>query len=371
MARKPTLTGRTIAESDGAFKRAVGLLGRGVDARTERRHAVLVDGVPLGDRQREMRKPETAFYEKTYVEANAVAHLAVNLGLDSAGQVNIRRLAEPMPDTELVVDCSTIAFVEQTMVMDQEAHRLTLDVESLNAAVRRYDDQRVQDVLGGGILQIRFGVILLGYYVDGLPIAGLLDEICALTRSVESEVSPFRPGATRFPLLAGMNTFVTYRRGKASTANPVVSLTDHGRTQLFRQSFAEQIRKKRSKAAGYPATCRPLWLLLDVDIHFGFHDFSTIARAIVAEEQPSEYDRVIVQQTYAPLLAIHFASTEVPKVANSLTVTRPIESGLDLVGGRAQLRRVRTPFLCKAPADSLKHVVRHCEPGPAPCQAGR
>jgi len=318
MARKPTLTGWTNAETDGAFKRAVRQLGQRVDARTERRHAILMDGMPFGDRQSEMRKPETAFYEKTYVEANAVAHLAVNLGLDKDGQVNIRRLAEPMPDTALVVGGTTLAFVEQTMVMDQEAHRLTLAVERLNAAVRRCEGQGVQSVLGRGILQIRFGVIPIGYYVDGLPIDGLFNEICALTCSVESEVSPFKPTATRFPLLAGMKAFVTYHRGKAVTANPVVSLTDHGRPQLFRQSLAEQIRKKRAKAGRYPATCRPLWLLLDVDIHFGLHDFSTLARAIIAEEQPSEYDRVIVQQAYAPLPAIDFARpVEASHAANS------------------------------------------------------
>src|ERR1035438_6339898 len=69
MPRRPTPTEFTNARSHNWFKSAASALGQAVDARTDRRHAVLVDGVPLGERQGEMRKPDTSFYEKTFTEA--------------------------------------------------------------------------------------------------------------------------------------------------------------------------------------------------------------------------------------------------------------------------------------------------------------
>ena len=85
MARKPTLAEYTIAESHAFIKSAFDVLGQRNDPRTERRHTVLVDGVPLADRQNEMHKRDTSFYEKSFSEANAVAHLAVNLEIDREG----------------------------------------------------------------------------------------------------------------------------------------------------------------------------------------------------------------------------------------------------------------------------------------------
>ncbi|MGA2394277.1 MAG: hypothetical protein ABSH03_13140 [Candidatus Lustribacter sp.] len=305
MARKPTLTEYTNSESHATFKAAVAKLGQGVDSRTDRHHTVLVDGVSLGERQKEMRKPDTSFYEKTFIEANAVAHLAVNLGLDREGVVDVRRRATPLPDTELTLDDATIAFIEQTMVMDQAAHRLTLDVEALNAATRRCQDPLVLAAFKAGILNLRFGAIPVEYYTAGLPIDNLFEEIVALARSLDGDKMPLKPDKSEFPLLAGMSTFGSYRIG-GETRNPVMLLVDHGRPQLFRAALTEQIRKKKEKAAGYPGVCRPLWLLLNVEMHFGFHDYTDVARAVIADEKLTEYDRVFLQQAHFALLSLNF-----------------------------------------------------------------
>ena len=112
-------------------------------------------------------------------------------------------------------------------------------------------------------------------------------------------------GKARFPLLGGMRAFGSYRL-PGKTYNPVSPLVDHGRANVLRDALVDQIRKKRAKAAGYPPASRPLWLLLDVDRHFGWRDDTNVARAVILQEGPVEFDRVIVQQTYAAALIVDF-----------------------------------------------------------------
>ena len=108
-----------------------------------------------------------------------------------------------------------------------------------------------------------------------------------------------------FPVLASMRAFGSFRvPGKTYSA--VSPIGDHGRLGLLQNALAEQIRKKRIKTARYPETFRPLWLLLDVDHHFGWRDDTNLARAVIEAENPLEFDRVIVQQTYAEPLIIEF-----------------------------------------------------------------
>lgn len=306
MPRKPTLTEYTNAESHGAFKTAVQTLGHGVDPRTDRRHAILIDGVALGERLGEMRKPGTAFYEKTFAEANAVAHLAVDIDLDHDGQVNVLRLGEPQPDTELLVNGSRIAFVEQTMVMDQAAHRLSLDVEAINSATRECDAPAVMAAFAQGMLTLRLNEIPEVYYDTGIPIDAVVREVFALTRSFTLEEEHFHQlDPSRFPFLAAMKALGSYRLN-GTTYNPVMSLVDHGRPQLVRNVLAERLRTKREKAANYPRASRPLWLLLNIDIHFGYQDFTSVTREVIESEGPIEYDRIIVDQTYAKPLILDF-----------------------------------------------------------------
>jgi hypothetical protein len=288
------------------FTAAVTSLGMGVDSRTARVHNVHVDGMSIGARLGELRHGETSFYMKSYAEANAVAHLAVNLDLDHETKVDVLRLLEPEPDTKLTVDGATLAFVEQTMVMDQAAHRLTLDVEAINTALRANADPDIVAAFTNGMLTLRFINIPDSYYDTGLPADAIVREIIALTRSFNGvEKGSIDPDASSVPILAGMRTVGSYRLNGA-TVSPVMILADHGRPQIVADTLAERLRDKRKKAAGYPAACRPLWLLLDIDHHFGFHDFSSVARAVVDRERPTEYDRVIVAQTYAKPLVFDY-----------------------------------------------------------------
>lgn len=310
MPRKPTFTKHTNADTHATFKAAVTSLGMGVDARTERVHNIRVDGVAIGARLGELRNADTSFYMKSYAEANAVAHLAVNLDLDRTGQVDVLRLTEPQPDAQLTIDGATIAFVEQTMVMDQAAHRLALDVEAINAALRTCDDPEIVAAFAAGMLTLRFNSFPDAYYDTALPISDIVAEILALTRSFNGEDQRFlRTEASSLPLLAGMNALATYRLSGPTTGSPVMSLSDHGRPNVLEATIAERLSSKRKKAAGYPSACRPLWLLLSIDHHFGYDDFTQIARGVIARERPTEYDRIIVEQTYAPPLVVDYESS--------------------------------------------------------------
>lgn len=299
MPRRPTLTRQTNAEQLAAFQDAVASLGQTVDARTARVYAVRVDGVELGARFGELRKPDTAFYEKSFIEANALAYLAVNLNLDSEGQVEVLRLPEPQPDTKLIVNGSSVAFVEQTMLMDQAAHRLSLDVEAVNKAVRECGKRDVAAAFDRGILTLRFNDIPSDCQ-SGLPVDAAAREIVMLASTLRKEHARLDIDFATYPLLARMNTLGTYRFGGV-TYNPVMSLVD---ARLLPELLSERIRQKRKKAAGYPGTCRPLWLLLNIDMHFGFHAFTRQAREIIESTNQTEFDRIIVAQPHAELVVV-------------------------------------------------------------------
>jgi hypothetical protein len=64
------------------------------------------------------------------------------------------------------------------------------------------------------------------------------------------------------------------------------------------------------KAANYPDACRSLWLLLNIDIHFGWHDFTSLAREIIESEGLIEYDRIVVEQMYAQAPLMEFNAPE-------------------------------------------------------------
>lgn len=302
MPRKPTLTQQTNAEQLATFQGAVASLGQTVDARTARVYAIRVDGIELAERYGELRKPDSAFYEKSFIEANALAHLAVNLNLDREGQVDVLRLPEPQPDTKLTVNGATVAFVEQTMIMDQRAHRLSLDVEAVNKAVRALANPEAAATFDRGILTLRFDDIP-AEFESGLPVDAIAREIVTLASTLRDEVQKIQIDFTNYHLLAQMNALGTYRLGGA-TYNPVMSLVDHGDARLLPGLLSERIGEKRRKAAGYPRTCRPLWLLLNIDIHFGFHAFTRQAREIVESAGQTEFDRVIVDQAYADLVIV-------------------------------------------------------------------
>jgi hypothetical protein len=157
MARKPAhFTAYTAEEVDLRFKATVESLGIRVSDRGAWLHNIPIDGVRSGDRQRELRKPGTSYYGQTFVEARSAAGLMVDLGLASL-VLDVRRRDPPLPDVEVCLRDGSSIFIEQTMVMDPAAHRLSTIIEETNISVNRAaaTDASLANVLNSGLFDIR------------------------------------------------------------------------------------------------------------------------------------------------------------------------------------------------------------------------
>jgi len=302
MARKPThFTPYSNDESHLRFKAVVAQLGQGVDAREDRLAEVRIDGVRFGDRLPEMRKPGSMFYAQSYVEARSIGMLMVDLDLAERVR-DIRRLEPPAPDIEVMLDDGQSIFVEQTMVMDEGARRLSVLVDDVNAAVRASDDAAVQRGLNAGLLTIRLDRLSAADLELEIAAADLTAEVCAIASALQDDVALLRPDPSTAPNLHQLDARVFYRTG-LKTGSPIQPPMDHGRPGLVEPTLRARLRKKIEKAGHYAAICRPLWLVLDVDYHFGLATFNNVARTVIAEEAPECFDRIIVQQARtAPLI---------------------------------------------------------------------
>jgi hypothetical protein len=292
MARPPIFAEHTNAHTLEVLTAESRILNKYLDPLAERRLAVWVDGVPLGERLNEIRYQGSSFFGQPFFEAVSVAHLAVSLDLDRKGRVDVRRLSEPQPDIELSLNRELIAFVEETMVMDQQAHKITLAVDKLNDRIDNCDELAVRTRLDTGTLTVRINHLPEHYYGSAFPVDAVFEEICRFVRALSGEISVLID-TSEFALLGELKAGVRYlAHGK--TSNPV-SLFEHGRAGVLLTVFAEQIRKKRKAAKNYPPASRPRWLLLDIDMHFERVDTEPLL-AIIARENPQEFDRVVVQQ---------------------------------------------------------------------------
>lgn len=297
MARKPAhFTTHTNEETHLRFKAVVEQLGMSVDSRDEKLHNIKIDGVRIGDRVSEMRKPGTSFYGQSYVEARAAAMLMVDLGRDQR-VADVRRLEPPAPDIEVVFGDGTSVFIEQTMVMDDLAHRLSLAVDAANAAVWRAAsaDPALAAALDAGLLEIRLDRLTPAHLDLELPVDELTAEICAIARDSTEDVLLRRADPMTDQLLHRLGARISYRRN-LKTGSAIQPPTDHGRPATLGPTLREQLRKKLRKASGYTAHCRPLWLLINIDNHFGIASFERIIRATVESEKPTSFDRTVVQQ---------------------------------------------------------------------------
>jgi hypothetical protein len=302
MARKPShFTEHSNEEMHLRFKAAVAQLGQGVDVRSDRLQEIRVDGQRLGDRLAEMRKPGSTYYAQSYVEAQSIGMLMVDLGLADRVR-DIRRLEPPAPDVEVCLDDNSSIFVEQTMVMDDGARRISMLVDDVNAAVRTSVDPDVRRGLDSGLLTIRLDRLSPADLELEIATDDLTAEVSAIASALRNDVSLLRPDPATAPILAELDARIFYRTG-LKTGSPIQPPMDHGRPETVEPTLRVRLRKKMEKAGHYSAICRPLWLALDIDYHFGLATFNNVARAVIAEENPECFDRVIVQQARtAPLI---------------------------------------------------------------------
>ena len=311
MARKPThFTTYTAEEVHLRFKAAVESLGMRVSDRDAQIHELPIDGIRVGDRKSELRKPGTSYYGQTFVEARSTAGLMVDLGLAPL-VADIKRHEPPLPDVEVCLRDGTSIFIEQTMVMDSDAHHFSTTIEETNILINRAaeTDHTLERVLNGGIFTIRLDRLNDGHLTLALRADALAAEVCVLARQLHGPISLGRPERTTYPLLAQLNALYFYQL-KSRTGSAFQPPADHGRLHMFTPALRERLRSKLGKVSTYPPACRPLWLVLDVDHHFPSigSRLDAIARNVVKSEKPHGFDRIVVQQMrHAPIVIEPFA----------------------------------------------------------------
>ena len=249
MARKPAhFTQHTNEETHLRIKAALSQLGMSVDAREDKLNDITVDGVRIGDRLAEMRKPGTTFYGQTYIEARSAAMLMVNLGLEQL-VLDVRRLEPPAPDIEVRFRDGTSIFVEQTMVMDDGARRLSMAVDDVNAAVMATADSAVRTALDAGLLTIRLDRLTTAHLDLEIPAVDLAAEVCAIARTLVDDVSLMPADPAAHPLLHELAARIFYRRG-LKTGSPIQPPMDHARAALVGPRLSKCRFGKNSQRPG-------------------------------------------------------------------------------------------------------------------------
>lgn len=306
MARKAQhFTDYTADEIDVCFSAAIAQLGlRMADPNRDACiSAVPVDDVPLGSRHAEQRKPGSVFYSTGFLEARATAAMLVDLGLDRNGAQIFRRDA---PDTHVVFPDGQSFYVEHAMVMDEAAMRLSVLVDDANILAERHaqSDEHARSIFEGGSYIIRLDSLTDERLNLQIRPEALALEIVALARTIQGPLPLTRTDPAQVPILSALGATVYYKPGNAKTARPIMLPMFHGRRRLLEPMLHQTLQQKIAKARRFDPQCSPLWLLLDVDLHFDAAPYlRAVAGAVMERFAIAPYDRVVIQTPRcAPLI---------------------------------------------------------------------
>lgn len=300
-------TEHTTGEIQKIFSRAVRATGIRV-AGEERERAICslrMDGAALGSMPAELRKPGSVFYSTSYLEARAVAGMLVDLGIDGGVADIVRGDA---PDIEVRCHGSPSLFVEQAMVVDQAATRVSVKIDDANIAAdgMANGDPKLRSLFQSGLLDIRLDSLelLISEMSGPIKVSALADEVLSIARGIAGRVSLGKPNPNIAPVLSQLRAKVFYTPCNAKTARPISMPAFHARLSELEPSLRLTLAKKKEKARSYPPDCRPLWLLLDVDMHYDVGEsLPDIARRVLDEITLEPYDRVIIQHVpHAPMV---------------------------------------------------------------------
>ena len=298
MARKPIhFTESTGEEMRKMFSSAISALGmRMAGAERDRRiDAVRVDGVALGGRKGELRKPGSAFYAQSFLEARAAAGMLVDLELDGDVENVIRGDA---PDITVYFRDGRTLFVEQAMVMDSAATRFSLAIDDANilAEAITSSDAQLRAIFEGGLFIIRLDHLTDEDLELRFKPEALAAEIIELGHTIAHETALQRVDGRRFPLLGQIGAWMHYKPCNALTARPIQLPAYHARRHMLEPVLRDVVKKKIEGAKGYPLSCAPLWLLLDVDHHFDARGaLQPVANRVIDDLSESRFERIVVQ----------------------------------------------------------------------------
>lgn len=163
------------------------------------------------------------------------------------------------PDVEVCLHDGNSIFIEQTIVMDPDAHRLSIAIEETNISVTQAaaTDGGLRDILDVGLFTIRLDHKTERHLTLTLPVRALSAEVCSVGRQLEGDVSWRRPKPKDYPLLAELSARIFYRP-VIRTGAVIQPPMDHGRLPVLPPTLREWLRSKLGKAGTYAAECRPL-----------------------------------------------------------------------------------------------------------------
>jgi hypothetical protein len=286
-------TQTTIGDMHRTFGEAIGMLGMHYadEEATLRMHRLPFEGTPFGDRAAQLRRPGSKFFEKSYLEAQAVARALVSIGADE-GVADVRRAQPPAPDVTVDYGDHHL-YVEHAMILDEVAMAVDVSIEDANFALHELADVDpiLLKVFGSGI----FGVRLQNVDVaKGVNANDLCRETAALARSVQGDTLFEKPDPSLYPVLTAHDARVSYRTCPTPTGS-VIETEFLDRWPEYEPTLRRILNQKYTKRT-YDPRCRPLWLLLSLG--FGFELMpglrGTTSR-VIKELGTAGFDRVIVQ----------------------------------------------------------------------------
>lgn len=300
MARKAVLTEYSVTEINELMAELFARFGFAqADADIDQgARSVPLEGVPLGDRPAEMRRPRSNFYLQSYLEARCAIRTLVELGLGPI-ITNVSRQTSPAPDLRVDFKDGT-AFVEHAMIIDERANQVQVSIEDSNF---RFHELAARDAHVTALLESGALCVLLDYVSpdDGIEIDALAQELLQLTQGITDTTGPFRiKDATTFPLLTMASATANFNRSQCKTWAPMRSAEPFlDRREELAPTFRRMLEQKLGRT--YDRACRPLWLLFSVSNGFSErNDVEAIARAIVADVGGvGQFDRLIVQRPRA------------------------------------------------------------------------
>jgi hypothetical protein len=284
----------TVGEAHRAFGEAIAALGmRYADEDNQlAMHQLVFEGTPFGQWRAQLRRPGTSFYEKTFLEAQAVARAIVEIGAHRDA-MDVRRALPPAPDVTVhYVD--RCLYIEHGMVVDEAAMAAAIAVENANIAIldEAAKNPMLADVLNRGILLVRLRHVDVSVGVKAQDVA---DETITLAKSLDATVVGLEPDPALYPALAGHSAFVSYK--VCGTPSATVIETDTlDRWIEFEPALRRMLEKKLALVSHYDPACRPVWLVLSAS--HGFDVMPNVREITVCALNAlgtGGFDRVVVQ----------------------------------------------------------------------------
>ncbi len=296
--RKPRAvhqTSATIAETHQTFADFIASLGMSyADEHVELAMQQLVfEGMPFGNRPAQLRRPDSKFYDKTYLEARAVARALVEIGVHT-GVLSVRRSRAPQPDVT-VEYADHVLYVEHAMIVDESAIAVDVAIEDANFLLHdaTTSDAQLAGVFDRGILTVRLTTVDVAV---GIDVRALAVETASVARSLAGDVSLFVPAPELYPTLTSNGARFFYKTCPTPSVMPIQTDDTLDRLREFEPTLRRVLEQKIAAVERYDAECKPVWLLLSVGHGFELMPcLPETVEQVVAELGIGGFDRLGVQ----------------------------------------------------------------------------